>query len=631
MRYKQAGSTVILSMIIILVLAMCVGGALDYTLQTYRDAQQSNARNQAIAAATGAVDLAFVQWRQACRAQENVILTASSITTGSSWSPYTSYSALTGSSSLKGAFMNIPGDTTPVQVSLSAMDVTDVNSISDAIASFSGSSTIQTPVPSQAQSQTMPSFSYLAKATASYQSLKGTQTVSVYRVFQKVTETPWQFAIFYNNDLEINPGATMNITGSVQTNGSLYTGGSDGTNYLNFSSGVHYAKSWNPNGAFSPTDTANSGETAVPPTGTIPSPGPTQQPQNASLLTTASTNPNLSDGYHEIIEPPVSGYTDPLAGTSTSPSERYYNQAGVKIMITGSKSSPVVTLYDGAENVVTSGTSQSTVDQNIYKAFNPAISTSSTLQDARQNASINLTTLDISKITSALNGSLYQTSTGVSTGNGGNAAYASTIYIDDERTGLNPGVELINGYNMPSGGLTVVSNNPVYIQGDYNTSTSTADISNVPSNKSTSNPLLPYAPDYTPQSCAVMADAVTILSNAWTNSNSTNGLSSRNASNTTVNAALLSGIVSSGSGFTYTGGVENFPRFLENWTDKYFTYYGSMVELFQSMQGTGVFQEPGAYYNPPHRQWYFNVNFYQTPPPGTFTVIDYVKSRYFIQ
>ena len=54
-------------------------------------------------------------------------------------------------------------------------------------------------------------------------------------------------------------------------------------------------------------------------------------------------------------------------------------------------------------------------------------------------------------------------------------------------------------------------------------------------------------PDYTPQPCAVMADAVTILSNAWTNSNSTNGLSSRNASNTTVNTALLSGIVTLGS------------------------------------------------------------------------------------
>jgi hypothetical protein len=107
------------------------------------------------------------------------------------------------------------------------------------------------------------------------------------------------------------------------------------------------------------------------------------------------------------------------------------------------------------------------------------------------------------------------------------------------------------------------------------------------------------------------------------------------ASNTTVNTALMAGIVSSsrsGSGqtFGYTGGVENFPRFLENWSNKNFTYYGSMVELFNSMEGTGVFQEPGTYYNPPNRQWYFNVSYYTTPPPGTFKVISYVKSRWII-
>ena len=210
---------------------------------------------------------------------------------------------------------------------------------------------------------------------------------------------------------------------------------------------------------------------------------------------------------------------------------------------------------------------------------------------------------------------------------------ANIVYIDDETaaTGANRGVELINGYQMPTGGLTVVSDNPVYILGDYNTATSTADINNVPSNKNTSNPLIPYAPDYTPQSSAVMADAVTILSNSWTNSNSFNGLSARNASNTTVNAALLSGIVTSGAGFTFSGGVENFPRFLEDWTGNYFTYYGSMVELFNSMQATAVYKEPGTYYEIPYRQWYFNTNFYTTPPPGTFEVITYAKSRWFIE
>ena len=293
-------------------------------------------------------------------------------------------------------------------------------------------------------------------------------------------------------------------------------------------------------------------------------------------------------------------------------------------MLTGaSRANPTVTIYDAAGNRCTSSSAKGSTDLAIYTAFNAAITTTATLQDARQNATMNLTTLDINKIEPAL------TSGGALCGTG-----ANVVYIDDETAnpagGVNCGVELINGYQMPTGGLTVVSDNPVYILGDYNTAGSSADVANVPSNASSSNPLLPYAPDYTPQSCAVMADAVTILSNSWTNSNSTNPLSSRNASNTTVNTAILSGIVTSGVGFTYSGGAENFPRFLENWSGICFTYYGSMVELFNSMQATGTWQS-GIYYNPPNRQWFFNTNFYTTTPPGTFEVITYAKSRWFIE
>ena len=615
MKHRESGSTVVLSIIVIAVLAMCVAGALDYTLQTYRDSQQSNGRAQAIAAATGALDLAFVQWREACRQQENQNLSISAITGGSAgWtSTGPTYSSLAGSSAVAGSFMNIAGVTNPVTVTLSALDATNPDSVANPITSG-------TAIPSQALSITMPTWSFLAKATASFQSVKGTQTVTVCRVFQKVTTSPWQYAIFYNDDLEINPGATMNVNGVVQTNANLYTGGSNGTNHLTFFNTVNYAGNWNPAGAFSPNDTANAGETPVPPAGVVPTHGTTQAPENASLLETASTNPNLSDGFHEIIEPPVSGYPDPLAGTATDPSERYYNQAGVRIMLNAT--SRAVSIYDVNGTLLTGGTSQTTVQRAIYNTFTSAISTTSTLQDARQGATVELTTLDVSKIESALTtgGSLY-------------GAGANIVYIDDQSasSSANRGVELINGYQMPAGGLTVVSDNPVYILGDYNTATSTADINNVPSNASSSNPLVPYAPDYTPQPCAVMADAVTILSNKWTNANSFNGLTSRVASNTTVNTALLSGIVTSGAGFTFSGGVENFPRMLENWTGKYLTYYGSMVELFNSMQATAVYKEPGTYYEIPYRQWYFNVAFYSTPPPGTFEVISYVKSRWFIQ
>jgi len=670
MRHKESASTVVLSMIIIVVLAMCVACALDYTLQTFRYTQRTNARAQAINAATGALDLAFVQWREACRQQENSVLSAATITTGSAWSAYTSYPNSSGSTALPGSFMNIPGVSSPISVSLYALSATDPNTIAHPLPATA------TPVPSQTMAFAMPTYSYLAQATAKYSTLhSGTNSVTVSRVFQKVTESPWQYAIFYNGDLEMNPGATMAVTGAVQTNGNLYTGGSGGVNNLTFEGPVNYAKYWDPNGEFDPDETAQGNSTPVPPAGIKPTPGPAQLPQNSNVLGSASVTNGLQDGYHEIIEPwpPVttpgvwapSSATDPLATTTnpdgtTDPSEREFNQAGVKIMITGAnRNNPTVTIY-GPDGLAVSSTSTG-IDKQVYNAFlyttsnsvsvgtgynasggNQGVGTATqpittnasngTLYDSREGQTVFLTTLDIGKITTALNNSL-----------AGTNPSCNVIYIEDTfgpmnqatPTGATNAIELINGANMPTAGLTIVSGNPVYVQGDYNTASAVNKVNSVNSNLSTSIPSEPYQNGYTPAPCAIMADAVTILSNSWSNAaNKSNNWSMQNATNTTVNSAIMSGIVTSaqisGQSFTYSGGVENFPRFLENWDGTNFTYYGSMVELFNSMEGIGVWRQTGGYYNPPHRQWYFNVNFYTNPPPGTFKVISYNKSRWMV-
>ena len=74
---------------------------------------------------------------------------------------------------------------------------------------------------------------------------------------------------------------------------------------------------------------------------------------------------------------------------------------------------------------------------------------------------------------------------------------------------------------------------------------------------------------------------------------SSTGLSSRTSVNTTVNAAILAGIVESqqvGGVKHYSGGVENFPRFLENWSSTSLTYNGSMVVMFPSRYATNFWQ-----------------------------------------
>src|SRR5262249_38709436 len=133
-------------------------------------------------------------------------------------------------------------------------------------------------------------------------------------------------------------------------------------------------------------------------------------------------------------------------------------------------------------------------------------------------------------------------------------------------------------------GLTIVSPNPVYIQGDYNTGRDFTDGNpSPPSNNSTSDPTIPQVTGYNTGSgspsatgvrapCSVLADAVTILSNNWSDSNSTG---KPDATNTTVNTAIVAGIVPTapvGGDGSYSGGAENFPRFLENWSDNTFTY-----------------------------------------------------------
>ena len=64
----------------------------------------------------------------------------------------------------------------------------------------------------------------------------------------------------------------------------------------------------------------------------------------------------------------------------------------------------------------------------------------------------------------------------------------------------------------------------------------------------------------------------------------------------------------------YGGGLENFPRFLENWNGDELLYRGSLVSLFYNQQGNGTwkfsrFGNDGHYYWPPDRNWEFDTRF----------------------
>jgi hypothetical protein len=180
--------------------------------------------------------------------------------------------------------------------------------------------------------------------------------------------------------------------------------------------------------------------------------------------------------------------------------------------------------------------------------------------------------------------------------------------------------------------ITVATDKGMYIQGDFNTGGASA--ADVPSNGTTSG-ANHTAPGYTEKSTAVAADAVTILSNSWNDTNAASQLTSRVATNTTVNTGIVSGNVPTNynSSGNPSGGVHNFPRFLELWYNLgtnqgiNFTYYGSMVELFQSKLFTGLWYTNNTYW-PPNRIWNFDPLFQTKPPKGTLQATQFSRGRW---
>ena len=349
---------------------------------------------------------------------------------------------------------------------------------------------------------------------------------------------------------------------------------------------------------------------------------------------------------------------------------RYWDQADVAIRVSDLPSANTLTIgRPNADASITPFASIPSTDPNYlkYQALNAMFVTSGAvttgintsngvIYDNRESttSTVRLVTLDLSKI---------QNNTGTGQLNpifkanaGGNNYFNGIVYIHDNSASthlLNPdgtvnqnptspvrrGVRLKNGSKIDKNGLTIASANPVYIQGDYNTGRELNGSTNPPSNNTVSDPTTPQVAGYNVASsgapglrapCSVLADAVTILSNSWVDSASA---LMPVASNTTVNTAIVAGIVPTapvGGDGSYSGGAENFPRFLEAWDADKFTYYGSMIELYKSQQAIAKWQYDNVY-GAPDRQWYFDNNFKTTPPPGSLMLYSYIKGKWSVQ
>jgi hypothetical protein len=371
----------------------------------------------------------------------------------------------------------------------------------------------------------------------------------------------FQFAMYSSGDMEVSCGQTFNVTGPVHANGQLYVE-PDAT--LIFQSAVTAVG----NVVFgrNPLDTRGA------PAGTATYNDPSSPKSGQPALTLPIGTTNTPTAVREIIEPPVA-LENP---NSPIGRQRYYNQVDMLITVTNGGISVTSGLFNGFGTVVPS---------NEVPLF---VDTNSTFRDWREGKTvcpINLNVIGLTNFNSATNLDMHAAL----------GRPVCSLYVCDRRTlpsGYLGAVRVYGGVQLPPLGLTIATMDPLYVQGNYNQPIS----SNL--NSANTTGALP---------ASFVADAITILSQSWTDGNSTSPLGSRNASQTTVNAAILAGEVDTTLGH-YSGGMENFPRFLEGWTGINFWCNGSMVKMFPSLYATNVWGQTNVY-NPPPRKWTYDPHF----------------------
>jgi hypothetical protein len=457
----------------------------------------------------------------------------------------------------------------------------------------------------------------ISTATATNQPYSVPATVQ--QTFELASIPIFQYAIFYDLNMEIDPGATMSVTGPVYSNGGIWAG----STVLTFNSSVTaagliatnatdpFATNYTGSGNSTFAQAPGQGDTLampigqtndptairallnLPPAGTAPysSTGQLYFMNQTDLIVSNSPSGTLSAFFQDsnnvqqvqYISPDQTQYFTNLVNSYTTNISSTYT--------TNSSTHKVTT------NTVTTFTTNTTANITVTNYY--SFATNVSFYDYREGKTVQAVQLDVGALTNwivSTNGSTYNNQIYNDTGQ-----YIDSVYVYNNAPSSSsslPAVRVANGAGLPSQGLTVVTPDPLYVLGNYNASGSSL---NNGTNVANTAP------------AALFGDSITALSTAWQDSyTSSTALSSRTPANTTINAAAFEGIVQT-YGANYSGGVENFIRLLENWnnssTPTTLTYNGSIVVMFPSQYATNIWQQTGVYYNAPKRNWAFDLNF----------------------
>ncbi len=505
----------------------------------------------------------------------------------------------------------------------------------------------------------------------------GTPIVSYVSQKLQVRDAPlFAHAIFYNLDLEISPGPKMEIHGPVHTNGDLYLQGIGGvdfyypvstagdmyygwgtdkraaqgsggerlqTGHVEFMNRYGQLKSMKVNGNYMDSNLSNwreyasnrwNGNLLTQEHGVEiykPAAFPDYQPDNPN---THAYDP-VNSG-HALIEPPLAS-SHPDYDPEIE-KQKLSTQAG--LYFTWDVETGEFRAYDRDGIAYDISALEGSGADYLFEIKPDAF------HDKRRNKWIDVLDFNVGKLKQLIE----NTDTSVSNNHIGaydpdvpNSFYHPSdkwngiVYLEttssssnaNDRARLNySGVRLWGGEtDMPKQGIpslgsdpgmTFVTNNALYTKGHFNADGTLNSTSSIYSSAT--------VPEVGEVPVALYGDSVTVLSNNWNDSITS---SKPSANSTEVAAAIVSGLIPSDAhnNGKSSGGVHNFPRFLENWSGKDLYIRGSLVCLYESETDDSAWQI--NYYSPPGRKWGFSQLFLNgTFPPGTPLLRTYRRVDY---
>jgi hypothetical protein len=432
--------------------------------------------------------------------------------------------------------------------------------------------------------------------------------------------TTW--AIFYNGLMEFTQCATMNVNGPVMANGSIYVGT---TASLVFNSGVTTTGTL--------TAPADDGQSAYSTWNTTFNNTPGYVTNAASVTVSL----NMTNSHFLIDIPPAGELASSMTGM-----QRLYNQAQMVLIVTNDASgsgNPTVqlTIQASVNGAVPGSDFAPTVlyytnaSPALLSSNLPFLSLTNSFDDQREYKTNLVTQIDVGTYANwAATNVNVQNKLPASVG-----IYPTIVYVADRRNANAnqlPVVRVMDAAQLPANsgyGFTLATQNPLYTWGNYNTQIAGSGANASAGTTNTANTV----------PAALLSDSLTVLSGAWVDSQShttyKEGTASLEASDTTINAAIITGTMpSTGTSVsTFSGGVHNLPRLLEDWSSNNNNLWlnTSILRLWTSNMATNQFRDPygfsptptNPYYNPPTRHYAFDQNFLNPAkvPPGIPTAL----------